>query len=381
MVSSKEKFILGLLKIKHIDEHQRQRLSVLVAKEFEVLTSELLAATANLKILKESPRVVSKMENKESQSKLSRHNPKDTIRFLNELSRSESYKWFLHSYDSDYPFMYKDYIENASKAFSKTASRSINSHTWKIVHNFLFGSKDPKYSDEWDLIGGDKVKFGWKNLVEWCNENPGLYPSDVELNASECMVKVNPNLNLIHFKDLIREFKYLIEVRTDDNFKMLDGYIKRLLFSEGIFTDFDVKFVGDFENINFYTDVYQVMRGLKIVLKWCHSYKARSTTIVVSMENLNDHYLLSICHVGSHILLPLRSEKISGVNGDMKVLREILYSVCDLSIYSKLEDGEYYSINLLSDIVNDVEKKSLLVKVAPNLGTTYNFSFYKTMDL
>lgn len=380
----KVKFIFNLLNKEEISKKNKSKLSFLLIKDYLIINTALDKANEEIAFLKAEIKQISSQSDSESRvlDGCVNHSPKDTVRFLNELNRIEIYKWFFHVYDSRQPFDYEEYIDSAKRAISKrTRKIHLNKLTWKKIYNFLFGSKDPKFPDTWELINGDKMKFSWKNAREWCLQNPGYYPGNLKITKKDYQVEIDPKLNLNTFKDLIKEFKYIIEVRTDDPHRRLDIYIKKLVGSMAL-KDLKIEYKGDFNNVNFYTDVPQVMEGLRQIFAWCHVYKAKSNDILVSIENSTGYYILSVCHIGSGMLEHNpASEKISGCSGDLNFLRGTLYSICDFWIDSILDDGNYYQILLLSDEVRNVDQPAKFSQIEPNKGLTYNLKFYKTIDL
>lgn len=322
--------------------------------------------------------------NNDSWSKTILHNPKNTVRFLNHFSIDENFKWFTHKKERDFNF--EEYCTSANYHFGQLRKIPINVKTYWSVYNFLFSNFDPQnYLETWEVFDGIKMKFGWKNIEQWCKYNPGKYPDIAELPAEyKFPDPKNRNFILLTFGDVIREFKNAIEIRNDDRFRTFDQVLKNLIKKVGLYDDFRIEADWDkIREVNVYSDVNLLLKGLKQIFQLCLQDKAKSNDIRISVASEKEYYELEIFHINSKIYTydPSFGEYVI-FDHEIRKIRNYFLCVCDWEIEADFLGGNSYKIELLNNNVNDVNIPPIITQDFPNWsGIKHKIKLYKTVNL
>ena len=253
--------------------------------------------------------------------KSKRHSPKETISFLYQFSKSEFFKWFTH--DPEQTSI--DYVKNyaiAEPRLQFVANKlSLNSQTYVNIKNFICKT-DFSPLDAY----GDKIPFSWRDAILWVMKNPGRNP------FIECEFNGKP------FREYVASFKNAIEFRTDDEgmrfgLRLTDFLYNHCDLSHEItgrldFIDESVDVIGC--SLRAYVDVRMLFSALRQIVKWIDEKRAISRIATVSLEASPDSYTLQIYHKGS--VLDIDNQKIKGLDGDFKKVRDYLFCVADWTI-------------------------------------------------
>ena len=255
-------------------------------------------------------------------SKFKRHSPKETISFLYQFSKDDTFfKWFTHDPEQN-PI---DYVMNYAKAETRlqldALNRTLNSHTFVNIKNFICKT------NYFPLDAyGEKIPFSWRDAILWVEKNPGRNP------FTECEFEGKP------FKEYVALFKNAIEFRTDDDgmrfgLRLTDFLYNHCDLSHEItgrldFIDESVDVIGC--SLRTYTDVRMLFCAIRQIVKWIDEKRAISRLATVSLEASSDSYTLQIYHKGSS--LDIDDQKIKGLDGDFKKVRDYLFCVADWKI-------------------------------------------------
>ena len=274
-------------------------------------------------------------EKKKSKSRTKLHSPKDAIGFLYMFSQDEFFKWFTH--DPEQRTI--DYIQKFSEADARfqeaLKNRDINQETYKTIRNFICDTGNhPK-----DACGVD-IPFSWKDAIEWIKNNPGRDP------FRECIFDGRP------FKDYVASFKNAIEFRTDDEDmrfgpRLIDFIYNRCKISNEItdILEFDdsIDVIGD--TLHAYLDVRMFFSAIRQIFEWIEGKRAISRKAIVKLEAFSDSYVLSIFHQGSSLVID--DQKIKGLDGDFKKVRDNLFCVADWAIEAdRCYEGKLSSVRI-----------------------------------
>lgn len=266
------------------------------------------------------------------------HNPEGVKAFLSLFSKDDTLKWYTHKWDKQEPFLIEDFINNSY--FNQ-----------KKIRRFCFGENNygvpsPLYYHIWNFINlksndktnisskdqfGNEFKTKWVDVKEWCESNPGLWPGDY----------ITPQG--VSFESEINRFKRTIEFRTDVEPGQKFGFqIKSLIrksINGAVKLDFSERFDQLGRGLKFYCNVNAVHIGISKLCDWVASYKAVGDTLSVDLNVLENNLILTLLHKGSVMSGP--DNKIDGLSGDFKTIREILFSTCDFEM-----SGEFNGKNV-----------------------------------
>lgn len=263
------------------------------------------------------------------------HNPHGVISFLRLFSVDDTLKWFTHKWDKrDEPFSITPMIENSQFNYNKLSQfcfeennkgipASLFYHVWNFIN--LKNDKSSIITDQF----GELIHTRWADVVEWSKTNPGLWPG-VYITSQG-----------LSFESDINQFKRTIEFRTDVETSQKFGFQIKRLIKNAINGAVKVEFSASFDSLgrdaNFYCDVKALHAGIARLCNWVASYKTKGDTLTVDMVNEGSYYVLTLLHKGSCMSGP--KNKIDGLSGDFKSIREILFSTCDFAIAGKFNDS------------------------------------------
>lgn len=263
------------------------------------------------------------------------HNPNGVISFLRLFSVDDSLKWFTHKWDKpDEPFSITPMIENAQLNYNKLRvfcfddnnkgiPASLFYHVWNFIN--LRNDKSSIIKDQF----GEQIHTRWVDVVEWCKANPGMWPEAFITPQGQS------------FESEINRFKRTIEFRTDVETSQKFGFQIKRLIKNSINGAVKVEFSSDFDSIgrnaSFYCDVKALHSGIAKLCNWVASYKTKGDTLIVDLKNEESFYILTLLHKGSSMSGSMN--KIDGLSGDFKSIREILFSTCDFAITGKFNES------------------------------------------
>jgi len=386
--NAKISFISEIIKLsnrKHINEQNRSKMFHLINEE---LKKESSTNSAILDEINETKELIKKFideqkNDSEQREKITIHEPKNTVKFLNKFSSDERLKWFTHKKEAD--FNYHEHIKNAKKAFNELIKDFyINELTYYKVRNFILGKKDPNYP-AWKKFDNIPIDITWQSVEQWCADNPGYYPDKMPIPEEYKYPKKNKSFVLSTFDQVINEFKHDIEIRNDDNYRTLDirldELIEKTVQKDNNDYGFNVSFEGDFKQCNVYIDCGLFFEGLKQILEWCVLHRSKSTNVNISFESYDDYYEITILHKDSSLSFDKNSNKLNGLGGEFKKVRDLFRCTCDWDIHAKLADGKSYYIDCLNKNVNDVTHKTKIREADEINGVKHILKLYKTVDL
>lgn len=317
----------------------------------------------------------SKEKKKHSDETIRHHNPKGVIRFLRLFSVDETLKWFTHKWDN-----------NAVSLETLSANLKVNKNK---LSDYSFGPKNQGitaklYYHVWNFICPDKSsnnavydQFGerfdtiWADLTEWCKKNPGIWP--------DCFITPSGK----SFDTIITRFKRTIEFRTDCSTTDKFGSQVRELINRAIVGSVKVEFTSQYRELGrdlcLYCNVNDLFAGIKEICEWVSSYKSKGEKLVVDMEYHDTYYLLTLFHEGSYF--SGSHDKLCGLSGNFKSIREKLFSVCDFTMSSTL-NGESIDVIALADDMemvgsNIVSPCKILPSSKSSIGVLYTLKLYK----
>lgn len=272
------------------------------------------------------------------------HSPKTTIDLFSQFSRNDNLKWFTHKWDRpEEPFDINYYIAKQPANFRFINEyfygdkAGVPQHILNHLKNFInLKEKGFFIFDQY----GKRIPYLWIDTLDWCKENPGRWPGDMPTDDGRI------------FETWIKAFKKTIEFRTDVDFDQKFGtqikkFIKSLISPEVADITFSENFLKIGRNIGFYCYVNGLFQGLSKIFKWIENYKALSNRVSVDLEKDEDGYKLIILH--SHSYFSCEDNKLNGLGGDLKELRERLFSVCDLIIEADRENQKAIRVVCLDD--------------------------------
>ena len=263
------------------------------------------------------------------------HNPHGVISFLSLFSVNDSLKWFTHKWDkTDEPFSIMPMIENAQYNYNKLSEfcfsdsnkgipASLFYHVWNFIN--LRNDKSSIITDQF----GEQIRTRWADVVEWCKDNPGMWPGAFITPQGQS------------FEGEINRFKRTIEFRTDVEPSQKFGFqIKRLIknsINGAVKVEFSTNFDSFGRDAKFYCAVKALHSGIAKLCDWVASYKTKGDTLVVDLKREEGFYILTLLHKGSS--MSGSRNKIDGLSGDFKSIREILFSPCDFAITGKFNES------------------------------------------
>ena len=347
---------------KSLTRAQRARFASLVARDCIKSNDEVLENVEK--------------KSKDTDTSLRFHNPKGVIEFLRLFSTDDILKWFTHNWDNQSKELtlhnlWRQLLETKSKKLSElsfgTKNIGIPASLYYHVVNFISSNPKGTLKDQ----HGERFETTWKDLKVWCEENPNVWPGSFITSEG------------VSFESVINRFKRTIEYRTDCEITEKFGMQIRKLISETIIGAVKVEFTPQFRelgrDINLYNYVNNFVSGIKQVCDWISSYKSKGDTLIVDMSYHDTYYLLTMFHKGSYFSGDY--DKINGLSGDFKKLRELLFSVCDFSMFGE-KNGQSLEIIALdneskmqgSEIISETK---VIKRDKPIGGVLYSFKLYR----
>jgi hypothetical protein len=169
-------------------------------------------------------------------------------------------------------------------------------------------------------------------------------------------------------------FKKSIELKD----KELKNLISNQLVSSlgGLYTSFDFEY-NDLDNVNFYTDVDALKRGLSYLFNAIKQRSQNSCKVKFNYRRVSDiegrKRILEIIHINSSCNKSLEKNEL--FKGDLLAAEKALFGICDWSIVSKSPDDSVNKLNVLFDINSNKMPKE---KIEESLieGFTHILTFY-----
>lgn len=293
------------------------------------------------------------------------HNPLKTVEILKYFAQNEHFKFTTHNWDYRRYETYEDFIDKIKKEWIiidndlKTLSKNLHTKIYCFLFNENFGQKD----------SCENLCFGWSSpeLKKFMNEHKNRNPFNCPIPE---YIKTKNDDKLSYFKDCINIFKNEFEFREDT--KNLRKMFVELWESE-LDYQFNLHGLENMENFSFYTDVQYIKEAIKIIF---NLFKNNSNFNNIQLkrtsnyENLPYYHLITITQ--SDLFVNSSPEKLELEN--LNLIINKLNNLCDYSIVSKFDNGEYYRINYLS-----LENKPKIEKIDFNneiIGFTHELKFY-----
>ncbi|WP_461116873.1 hypothetical protein [Spirosoma jeollabukense] len=315
----------------------------------------------------------------ENGHKETNHNPIAAKNILASFSSDEKLKFFTHQYDSAVgEFNYDEFLERAWKAFNKVVYKQKNQ-----LHESTYNRLNGFVKGEFFFTYEYKIEMAWGNtsLADWCKANPNIYPDKYPLpQETKFPIKNNRLIKYPFFSDVIKRFKFDIQLRTEDSSQTLDRIIKNLFNEAGLTTDFKLNIKdAEFDSVELFIDTVQLKYALKRLFGWISLHKDRSTHIKVTLISKDDVYELDISHINSYISWDVYAEKRNGLHGDINEVRKILQSICDWQMHISTKDGNRFKFPYLTrDVpINRVVQPVELTDWIGEKDVTYKLILYK----
>ena len=387
MSNNKIDFINDLLSSKKIKIEEKSKILELTKVElmnFDVENSEIKRRIDNIEIK------INKLEGKQSIEKTNKidkpssyiavkskkHSPKTMVKFLYSFSIDEKFKWFTHNPEGlVMAFDYKSYLEKASLEYDKTTGWNINNGTYYNVKNFITNIGDDKKTN---IYGKGNLNFSWRDLYQWCRENPNIHPYNAELNGDL-------------FKKYINQFKQIIAFRTDVADLTFNIRVRKLI-RELLGADFEPSFTDSFntigQSIYIYCDINLLFNAIKQITEWILNNKSKSNEVEINIVDFDEFYQLEIVHKNSYLSISPYDEKLKGLSGDFDKTRKMLFSIADWEIITTIKFNsktENYKILCLDSdtllVDNVLTPNTIKEDINNDYGVKHILKLYKTKNL
>jgi len=365
-VNEKLLFIDNLLNYavkKKVDKTTRERLFTLIGKEVgnSGLSKKEIEQIIDEKLKQGLKQELKEKdidnENEKKKRKLE-HDPKRVVELLKQFTNNNSdLKWTTHIWDDLSKFetinVFFNLLDKNLKAFYQL--QFLNSDLyWKKVYPFVFQKKihrNKKTGEEIPFEWGQyKIKIGWQypdTIKKWSEQNydnklgeEKRLPFEMKL-PKELIPKQRINgKTVLYFEQVVDIFKNEIEFREND----LYFKIKRIIKVE--LNEFKIKNIESLKGWSFFTNTEMVLKALKRIFGMI-----KKRTIFPEVEfniiSKNDTISIEILHYDSFSEKQINHSKImlNEKSGDMTIIRDNLFSLCDFSVISKFkkENNDYYA--------------------------------------
>lgn len=355
-------FINGLLNNPSTTKQDRERIVNLLLKERDkgFVTEERVKEL----IMQYGGEYASNVEGKTTTNGFF-HNPKNMVSFLYQFSVNDMFKWFTHEPDANFEFDYETRVKLAEDNFNKI-SKGINPYTWNNVKNFVFNTNSAA-KDSYNEV----IKYRWKDMSKWCFEHKFQHPFSTLID----------NYKFAKYIDI---FKNTIEFRNLPKFsdRMEDYICDVALNTPDVKLDFTDAFYSIGGQLRVYIDVRQLFFALKEMCKWIIENKSKGNRVEISVEEKPNTYVLSLFHINSYMTID--AERIKGLSGDFKKVRNILLNVADWTIEADVNNSPLH-IECLNDktkyVNNEVDSSNLIEPLSNKVnGVRYLITLYKNIQ-
>jgi RNA-directed DNA polymerase len=318
-----------------------------------------------------------RQERKEQKNKtvngpiLQNHNPKDTMRFLEQFRDDDSgLKYLTHIWDTSKSADYHNVIQKARTDFNKTKN-GILMELISTIEMYAFSSQ-PKWFYFQKL---EKKEYfnGWSSqqFIEWIKKNPNQ----------------DPNLDEDWKKKMITPFKTIIQIRKGMLKESLNQRVNKFLVNN---EDWQLENIIIDDNVNneeFYTYVPFFFAGIENIFSTIQDHSNGTKNLKISIKK--DSLLLpnqttgklqtfalrhlEIIDMGSFIKTEASLKSVLG--GNHKEIRKKFKGLCNWSIIANFEHDnkrETCKINILDDN-NNAEIEYL---TEPVEGVVHQITFY-----
>jgi hypothetical protein len=293
------------------------------------------------------------------------HNPKRLVKLLSNFTNDTPMKltthiWCIGGIKKEYS-TYKVFMNKVKEQWEgmEKELKELSPNLHHKIYNFIFASKD---ENDW-MINKD-ISIGWSTVEgfeEWCNE--GNDPFAFKLKKSYLI----NGKELSKFGDIVNLFKQEIEIRKE--YHMLENIFMDIEESlDEKYSIEDSKLHGK----NFYTDVETFKYALNKIFS--EIQKRDFYKILVEATDTTGEYIdITITQVGSKAQSTVNKMLHEINDGDFEDIKRNLTNLCDWSIESHFEDGNY-RINFLRADANIPEIEVLNTKPK---GFTHKLRFYR----
>jgi len=269
--------------------------------------------------------------------------------------------------------LFINFIKQLSLEWKKIAKeiKQIKPQLHAKISNFLFNKELGTIKGNKEIYWGihNKFQFGWSSpeLKVWIDR--GNDPFTLLLPKEKR--KIIDSKNIDRFKDLVHIFKNEIEIRAEGKkFKHILKSIKK----KKLGNEFKVIFDKSVDGVEFYTDVDHLKQGLEKIFDEMAIRTEFPNIHISASKNIEDGYIdVKIVHIDSY---PDKesSELVEEINnGDFSDIKNSFESLCDWSIETKCEDGQY-KIDYLK-----IDEKEVVCKESKEelQGFTHILRFYR----
>ncbi|WP_197474558.1 hypothetical protein, partial [Tenacibaculum ovolyticum] len=276
------------------------------------------------------------------------HQPQKLVALLKNFSKNSSVlKYTTHSWDAGRDSgLFKDidtFLEKSEKEYKQFSFqlKELNKNLNAKIYSFLF-RKDIELKG-W---GVNRIRFGWSSskIQKDCESNLKLNPEDVILPEQSQMI-ISGKL-IQKFKHVIEVFKDEIEIR-DENSGLLNLILEK---HDTHLIDFKNPILENLENKTFYTDVQWLSKALDLIFL---NIKSRSDFLQMSYkvkETKAGIFKLEILHHNSFNKgMSIQDKKLKLDTGTFGDISNYLKNLCDWSIESKFQEGEFRINYLISE--------------------------------
>lgn len=303
------------------------------------------------------------------------HNPSKLVEILSSFTKNNNdLKFVTHNWDmqteNDRFSSIDDFLRKIKKEWNNISKdlKILSPRLNAKINSFLFNKSLGVKNEEgiFSSWGKYQMFIGWSSpeLKEWVDN--GNSPFEYEL--SDKQIKKVENKTISSFLDVVEIFKKEIEIRSSEN--QLKKFFNKKRRALG--PDFNIK-IEKLEGIDFYTDVQWFERAINHIFDEIKIRAQHPNVTVLAKKNTETKTVeIIISQISSISNKTVDEMKKEIDDGNFQEIYNSLFSLCDWSIESKFEDGNY-RINYLSES-SSVNVSSLNTEP---VGFTHILRFYK----
>lgn len=282
------------------------------------------------------------------------NNPQELVKilsnFTNKPMKFTTHDWDFGSLKSVFG-TFDEAMEAVKKQFNsfEDVLKELSPNLYKKIDTFLFNT-DPNLEYSW--CSKSEINIGWLSLdglKEFCDNGNNAY--DFKLNKS---IFIGYD-EIVTFGEVIDLFKQEIEIRTD--FQSLET-----IFSTEQEALLDEGFLIDISNSKlqrqFYTDTEKFQIAIKKIFNEIKKRKVHKTVKLETKELEDRSIEIRITQIDSSVNKDVKTLYEDIYDGDFADIKDSLSNLCDWSVESICEDGNFRVNYLHSNNVKEIETLS-----------------------